>query len=577
MSIRKKVKKNSIKYFYFLLAALLLGMSSSCVPTPKTNSRTVKQKADEIGGDTTTRTEENPNGGNNSGTSITFSRSVVWFANQPFDSILSVNSNYSDSLYLRGTGVQQFVLNDQPYLSISQKRYCLVVSFKQSVANFPLRLIATPFLFNDGMGSSDYGLKIHITDKVLNQSNCGGNVALYNYPENSTSTVSEVLETANGAYNLPDLCPTCSGAETSQDVRIYRVASNNLIDQDWLTTPRDANGNFDSNGSLPQDLELQNLQLRIDYGNVFEETSSQCTNSTCRAEGFDCCVDGFQCANDGQERPETTNAFACLRHEEENDNDFSRCAPEFNASSYNNIFIQFSQAYYDSKVFGDKNFLRYPNFYFTCSSTTPEPFAPETTGPENPEQDAEERLNQLISEFNCLEEGKKDNPEFSSNQTCPPTFDQAAYTQTRLKVWKDCGCEATHFQLKLMIFDVLTSATAIKNETGEIIRVECYTPPVLVETPPFQVLDLAVQNRSVPHRFFAEDGTEYEDITKIGSASNIFQEGDQFSYLNESAKQETTVWGAWRRHYKSRFWNELYSGHNKYRSRSCSTGKGRKS
>lgn len=520
-------------------------MLSSCVPTAGTNSRTVSNSADEIGGETTTGTGDNPTGGSGggsgstgSGTITTFTQPVVWFANQPFDSILTVNSNYTDSLYLRGTEVNQFVLNDQSYLSISQKRYCLVISYNQTISNRPLRLVATPFLFNDGKGSSDYGLKIHLANEALNQSNCGGNVELFNYPENSTNTVSAVLSTGDGAYNLPSLCPNCGGAETSQDIRIYRVSESNTIDQDWLTTPRNSLGALDPDGTLPKDLEMRNLQLRIDYGNTVEETSPQCTNSICRAEGFDCCVDGVQCANDGQERPETTAAFACIKHEEENDNDFSRCAPEFNASSYNNTLIQFGQAYFDSKVFGANNFLRYPNFYFTCSSTTPEPVEQETTGPENAEQDAEERLQQLTVEFNCLEEGKKDNPEFSANQVCPPTFDETAYTNTRLKVWKDCGCEADPFptqtdDLRCPDFGL----TAVKNETGTIVRIECYTPPIIVETPPFQELDLAIQNRSVPHRFFASDGTEHEDISKLGSNSNVVQEGDQFSYLDESSKQ----------------------------------------
>jgi hypothetical protein len=529
-------------------------MLSSCVPSGGTNSRTVTDgSSDDLGGTTVTGTGDDPGtsdggGGSSSNSGTVFSSPVVWYSNTAFDGIVTLNSNYTDSLYLRGSDVDKFVQTDQPEVPISDKKYCLVISYNQAIANYPVRLLATPFRFASGQAGSDYGLKIHVADKSLNESTCTGNVNLYNFPQNSTNSVASVLETTNGAYSLPDLCPSCGGAETSQDVRIYRVSSlrscsvvngqeSNCIrtyhglDKNWLNT-------IMSTGSQTQDLEMNNLQLRIDYSSTVEESGSQCTNTSCRAEGFDCCVDGIQCANDGQERPETKDAFACIKHEEENDNDYSRCGPEFNVSSYNNTLIRYGQAYFDSKIFNENNFLRYPNFYFTCSSTTPEPVEQETTGPENPDQDAEDRLNQLITEFNCLEEGKKDNPEYSANQVCPPTFDQTAYTATRLKVWKDCGCDADPFpvstdDLRCPDFGL----TAIRNSANTITRVECYTPPIIVETPPFQELDLAVQNRSVPHRFFASDGTEHEDISKLGSNSNVEQEGDKFSYLDESSKQ----------------------------------------
>lgn len=534
------VKKDlRIPFFNLVILVLITGLLSACVPSAGTNSRSTNTTSDDIDGGVTTGTGDNPTGtGTGSDTTFnpptTFTQPVVWYANQAFEAIINLNSNYTDSLYLRGADVHSFITNNRNDVSVISKKYCLVITYADEVSTYPLRIHATPFLFGDVNGT-DYGLKLHLTNAALNQEFCSGNVEMYDINDEV------VRQTGLGAYDMPTLCTTCGSAKTSQDLHIYESTTNGTsysIDQDWLLSPN-------SDGSFPVDLGLGNLQLRIDYSATTETSTAQCTNSSCLAEGFDCCVDGIQCADDGAERPATTAAFACLKHVEENAGDYSNCSPEFNVSSYNNTLIQYGQAYYDSKIFTTQNFIRYPNFYFTCSSTVPGPVVTPDPTPENAEEDAGERLAELIKEFNCLEEGKEENPDFASKEVCEPTFDEVAYEAIRLKVWKDCGCQADPFptnteDLRCPDFGL----TAVEDTAGNITRVDCFNPPVEVETPPFQELDLAIPNRSAPHRFFSTDGTEYETIENISSTVPVVQEGDDFSYLDESSKQGPQFGGA---------------------------------
>lgn len=538
------VRRVLLKNIHLSVLILVLGLMASCVPSAGTN-RT----------QTTTGTEETV-GGDSDGTNNTggvdrdivlglplFLDDVVWHTNRQVAGILNINSDFNDTIYIRGSAVHNFLLSDFTKKNLDDsvsivpnlsERFCAVITYPTSITNVPLRVFASPYTFITAT-TKDVGLKLHISNKTINQTNCGGEAHLEG--SSNGSDIDNLIPisadvnnpTTGGSFLLPEVCPTCAQASTSLSVRLYRVDTFSI----------------GTNTKVSRDeLNLSDLSLKIDFTSSIVETTAQCTNASCRAEGKDCCVDGIQCADDGAERPETELAFQCLDHALNNPNDFSRCSPGFDLISYNNALIKYGQAYADSKTISD-NHLRYPNFYFICASTTPGPVESNNDGPEDAAQDAEDRLNQLIVEFNCLEEGKKDSPEFNSNQVCPPTFDEAAYETTRLKVWKDCGCSANPFpttteDLRCPDFGL----KAFRNTADVIERVECYTPPVEAENPPFQELDLSIPNRAAPHRFFANDGTEYEVIESIAGSNTIVQEGDDFSYQDESAKQGPQFGGA---------------------------------
>ena len=51
------------------------------------------------------------------------------------------------------------------------------------------------------------------------------------------------------------------------------------------------------------------------------------------------------------------------------------------------------------------------------------------------------RLQELIAEYECLEEGKKEEPNFFGMGVCEPNFHQSDYRKTRSRVQEKCGCQ----------------------------------------------------------------------------------------------------------------------------------------
>ncbi|MGB0453059.1 MAG: hypothetical protein ACPGJV_05030 [Bacteriovoracaceae bacterium] len=507
----------------FVLFSVSIFLLSSCLPSVSTNTATSVSSEDESsssGGEQEETTDEFPGFDFTDSPDTNTQSDIYWNSGQLVEGILTLPKDFNDSVYLQGSSIHSFLLESARF----QKQYCLVANFQKAISSSTLRMRARPTTITDlKSGSLQWGLKIDVSNSTDNQSLCSGLTILFDDQGNPELDLGGNPQVSTASvFNLESVCPSCGDSRTSTQLSLYRT--------DIISVT--GNINTDSRN----DIDISSLQLRVDFSNSAVEPVGSCSNSVCRAQGFDCCIDGYQCANDGTLRPSFEDANICLSHVESNPNDYSRCAPTYDVSSYMNVLIQYGQAYADSKLYTN-NHIRYPNFYFTCGSDVVGPVREPATTPENPEEEADERLNENIAKFNCLEEGKKESPDYTTNNVCAPGYDQSSHDSIKLSVWKECGCKADPFPTN--VNDNICPNFGLRAErdiNNNITNIVCDLPPSPVEAAPFQELDLSVSSRSIPHRFFDTAGVEHDDLSTLTAADNWVQEGDQFFYMNEVSK-----------------------------------------
>lgn len=474
----------------FIALTTLLLLGQACVPENKSAGRRVSTEGAE--GSTDTQPTPAPDAATSD---------AYWFSNgQVINGNIIVNENSTDVVYLRGTSISNFLLNNP---TTNDRPLCLVVSYNQAgtTAKKNLRLRALPISFNNfSQNTVERLLRIDLSLQQDNQATCNGEAFGFTTNEGEPELSTPMINTNNSAFSLSELCSDCNGIVSSIRISLYKTrASQNL----GSTSPQ-----LELNYYVPaSELNLKGLGLRVDIRNSVTDPVGDCSNSACSAKGFDCCIDG-QCANDGVERPNASTL------------------DDYNAA-INDIIVN------------PLNFINYPEIFYVCPNIVrPDPNQP------TPLPDAEATANALlqreIEDYYCLEEGYKDAPDFTSLaiSRCQD-FDD--FLQVRASVWDRCGCEADPFPADP--FDPVCPDFGLRLVTdinGKVTQVQCLTPDPSVEPTPFQQLSINVPNRSAPHRFYSEAGVNYDDISKI-TDDTIKAEGPEFFYLDESGKTEPTT------------------------------------
>lgn len=505
----------SKSFFKIFLFSILLVLTS-CLPT-NTNQRQALVDDEVIGGDSTedtTTTTTSP---------FADSKDLFWYTTEEMEGVLTLNYSEKIVLYLRGNQVHNFLSQSS---EVRQQDYCLAISYYNGNTStskvLRTRAVAqTVNSFTFKTTSVEYLFKIDLSDSENHKQNCNGQLNLINLAGRTVTT------TSNAAYTLEEVCPECATNITSSNISLYTTNANNSETLDSLT----------SINQVPlSQIDLRSIQLRIDYtpNDVYE--TNQCSKSTCIALGFDCCLEG-QCINDKTLRTETKAAYDCLENTEKNPLDYSLCLPTKDASSHNNINIIYGQAYSEYKT-NLNSVLKYPNFYYLCPSTVVGSSQSETNIIENPDELAQQYLDELIADYYCLEEGKKEQPNYGIEQRCAPGFDQESHDAIALEVWKKCGCDADPFPTQTD--DSRCPNYSLKaefNSDGSIKNVTCDIPENMAEEAPFQVLNLSVSTRSAPHRFFDSAGKVFDDLSAAkDDAADKNQEGKDFSYIDNLSK-----------------------------------------
>ncbi len=483
---------------------------------------------------------------------------VVWNNGSDVAGTLTINQNNTDNILLRGQGVNDFLNRDSNYT----KQFCLMIGYNlttapgcieggsrtpadysqcpptndaaayatiRAQAKDQLRLRAIPdSILNFSTQSRERFLRIDLNASSQAASLCSGPML-----SKLTTSLEVVSNGTDAAYRTEDICPTCSGTISSTSVSLYSIPSGTLY-TDYVI----------SSGQL----DLSPLGLRVDLTNTSSGGggSNSCTDAGCITQGYDCCSSTGSCVNNGQEKPNAAASFP----------------------------TEIAQARAD-KLLNINLISNYPHIFYQCSNTTTPPVDP--TPPTNPDEAAQKLFDQNRLNFLCMQGGALSTPDYSScclegdatcdaatyacflgeskttpdYSDCSPTNDLAAYNTlaaidptgrynaVKNYVRTSCGCTADPNALPPLDPDTVCPAFTLQAEFdafGEVTNVSCLTPEPPNNDPTFQILNLTIDGRTAPHRFFkASDGLSVDDISTLQGGSEV-QEGDTFSYLDNSGK-----------------------------------------
>ena len=389
-----------------------------------------------------------------------------------------LNANIATVMYLRGEEVHNFLSKGNRLEQV----FCLVASFKAQGTQDTLRLRAIPRADLDN-GTQENILRIDMPEDGINVGTCAGEVLhILSSPNLASPTV-------NGVYAPAFLCPSCKGIVTATNVSIYQSVEGGISVARRI---------------IKEDFDLSSLSLGIDNESNRRDITASCTDSLCVNKGFDCCLDG-ECVSDGEVKS--------------------------NVSHY----PEFGEALLDVEN-NPANFIHWPNIYFVC----PQNIVRTSTEEEetiDPNVAADALLAENIKEYLCLEEGKKENPDFEGLSVCEPGFDMDSFIAVRNRVWDKCGCEADPFPTSPdnpVCPDF--GLKARRDQAGNILEVSCDVPALPEDlSSPFQILSLGVPARSAPHRFYRQDnGAAVDDLFSYDE--QVPAEGIPFRYFDDSAK-----------------------------------------
>ncbi len=429
------------------------------------------------------------------------SESDIYFYNTNYHTQLTINSNINDTLYLRGPKVEEFLLDSSAF----QAKYCLVVNFRDLLisgvaTNLQLRTRAVPtsiYNFSEAREEKFFRLELH--DKVASSQSCQGAVVLDNPNSSSPTTFTHLTS----KFLISELCPTCLGVINSDEIYLYHSNGTSL-------------GNRVEHQSLTENfLNLSSLSIVVNYNNNTSNQNPTCSDLECQSQGFDCCSEG-QCVNDGAQKSSANTS----------DSAFQTALQEVlsQPSAYRN----------------------YPEYFYICSGTR----APSTDEDEgDPEADALALLESLKADKVCIDELVNDSltspytlnyispasyPATLDPTKCSTTSSDTLYVQSVLdRLYTKCGCSETNFSNKVNNCPAYKYKITKTDSQGNILAIGCDVPEVDNGPEPFQDLDIELNSRTVPHRYFKRtSGEAVDDLSKFFLDSSFTYEGEDFSYLD---------------------------------------------
>ncbi|TNF24925.1 MAG: hypothetical protein EP319_17450 [Deltaproteobacteria bacterium] len=347
----------------FVLIMTFLFVLSACMPTtPKSNRKNTSSNTSTDGASPPPAAPPSDFGG-----------SMYWYSGSTtIPGTITLKADTQTVVYLRGSLVHQFLDSVAYYDSFQNKNiyqydksFCIVANYEVNSTKVQLRARAVPIdFYNFSAKSKERLFRIDIPKKDDNTNACQGLKFFYNEAGQTTSYPGQVH------YSPLEFCPNCNSKFSSLSIQLYE-SSGGFLSPNIVDTSK---------------FSLDSVGLKIDTANAYNDTGDQCSISSCQAKGFDCCLDG-QCVNDGSLR---TNAT---------------------------LDPLYSQAMSDVSV-NPLNFINYPTIFYVCTNM-PRP-TPTPTPTTNPNEEADAVFQRELNEYLCLEEGKKDNPDFAVG-TCDIT------------------------------------------------------------------------------------------------------------------------------------------------------------
>lgn len=405
-------------------------------------------------------------------TSSNISADNKWYYKSQYYYFLTIDSDFNDTFYLKGQQIHNYLSASTNY-----KTHCVKIKFGTSSAK-PLVARLLPYSSYQSGGYTEKYFRLNLGDANGSMSTC--------------SSEDDV------AYQVEDVCETCQGSINTASFEFYTADFGNQLNSQVI------------NGSK--------LTLKINMNNDTTNNNNYCTNEICKAQGFDCCLSG-QCVIDGATKQSAINA---------------------NPESYS-IIAQIVKN-------NPSAYAEYPEYYYVCSSSIPtDPTTTggstggTTSGSNGGNNEAQEQLQAMINDYMCVNEMKEkaisqpfhENPineeeEYTYCDISDNTLDNY-FENVMVRMYQQCGCTRTELLSMIQNCPNYEYRTGSMDSQGNPTSIVCYTPPVEVDVP-FQNLSLAVNSRSAPHRFFAQDGTNYDELSNVFGSQEIMQEGEPFVY-----------------------------------------------
>jgi hypothetical protein len=465
----------------FLLFILLIGLTG-CLQAPPAPTNLTSEN-------TFGPNNKNPNDPNQSSFSDTH-----WFDQGRQLASLTLGVDNKKVGYLRGTPVDEFLKITENY----NQTYCLVINFNSvpgnSVYQMRVRAIAQNVrYFTTGIVNRFFKLNLDepAGNNICNQAIETAN--LYDPPP------------LNIAYHPGQVCPTCLNIINSSEIKIYKLApSINVVGQSTLQ-------------NISADLALSTLNFRVDMNsNSSNEVTTTCSQSACQAQGYDCCVNS-QCVKEKEIKPAGVSA---------------------DPSGY---------ALAEALKLEDPNwYLNYPQFYYSCLEHAPnngDSNVGGTPDPVDPSGAAQILLQEMQADYLCLEElaaNAYDSPFHYDPINTGATYTQCDisdssqvlyYENVMKRLYQNCGCSES--VLSQMVANCPTYSYQPNMVEGVLASFSCIAPTTDDTNLPFQNLNISLNNKSAPHRFFNEDNTELFINGNNSPSASTIQEGVKFQYLDE--------------------------------------------
>jgi hypothetical protein len=477
------------------LVFLFLFFLASCLPQTPVSRRGVQDPSTGDGA-----TAEVPGSGTISETE------TGWNFLSKLSRTITINVSNLNNAYITGSTVESFLgaTTNSSLINFTDVNYCVITDFSLGGSKLQLRTRAVPISFyNFSEQKTSRILRVDFDNVTNSTSLCSGTL----YIEDEVGTfVADTSAPSTPVFSPASLCPTCTTVLNSLRVRLFKLEGGFLKEVEMTS------------------LNVSSLSLTVDPNYSATGTSGSCSNSICLARGFNCCLEN-QCVNDGATRSSALTLYSAeyLRAEEE-------------------------------KMINPLAYLNYPHIYYVCGVTVPTDSS-DTSGTTVPQVDYEDGLEQLKKDYYCVEHLKAQattdpfhleflTKSYTSTTDCLTASGDSGqlmyYQEVVKRMYQTCGCSKT--TLTEMLSDcpnyeyVVTSTDTAGNPT----QIDCYTPPNVIEVPNMQTV--AVNSRSAPHRFFDSlNGLERDILngdttyTLSGVTQNYTQEGDAFSYLDETS------------------------------------------
>lgn len=292
----KYVKRN-LNIILILITCTFL---HSCVPAPKNNI----SKSNRNSEDSTQTPVEDPTYENSS--------NFFEYSSTKYSGNFSVNYNFSDSFYFKGSSVNSYLKAD------ATRVICTIFHFP-TLASGSTNLVVAGLPRNDINFTTNtreyyYSLNFKTSDEDQNKSFCD-NSEVNTYIANNLG--------GTNVYRLDNLCTTCASASySSSNFTVLQIDATKV-----------------------SSLNLSTLGLKVNYSNSSTTTGSCSADSQCTTSGLDCCING-QCVYDG----------TLIKT-------YSAAEPEY--SDYLSALLDVST--------NANNKKNYPQFYYICGNnpTTP--------------------------------------------------------------------------------------------------------------------------------------------------------------------------------------------------------------